>query len=101
MVRLPIPSKHVTAENTPSAVTVRLFASMAELIGTRSIVLGIAEPTTVLDAFRQLCDLYPALRQIEESLLFAVNTDYARPETPLRAGDQLILIPPVSGGANS
>ena len=75
-------------------VTVRLFAGLRERagVGERDLELG--------DGAR-LADVWPALELGEqpEGLLYAVNKQYAPPERELADGDEVALIPPVSGGA--
>jgi molybdopterin synthase catalytic subunit/molybdopterin converting factor small subunit len=75
-------------------VVVRLFAGLREQAGTdrRELVLGDG---AVLD------DVWPALGLGDEppGLLYAVNREYAGPGQPLVDGDEVALIPPVSGGA--
>jgi MoaE-MoaD fusion protein len=72
-------------------VSVRLFASLRERAGFS---------TRELDA-ATVADVWPALDLGEEpsGLLFAVNREYAPPERELADGDEVALIPPVSGGA--
>ena len=72
-------------------VTVRLFAGLRERAGWSR---------REIDAVR-VADVWPALDLGEEpdGLLYAVNRDYAPPERELREGDEVALIPPVSGGA--
>jgi len=77
---------------------VRLFARLAELAGTRETEIELGEGLSAGDAFRLLCRRYPALEGAGGSLLFAVNAEYVSREHPLAAGDELALIPPVSGG---
>jgi MoaE-MoaD fusion protein len=75
-------------------VAVRLFASLRERAGTDAVTLELADDARVSDALTQLQWLTGAT-----SVVMAVNREYATPEVRLRAGDELALIPPVSGGA--
>lgn len=80
-------------------VRVRLFARLADLAGTRSAELDLGEGLTAADAYRLLCRQHPEMEDLEGSLMYAVNAQYVPAEHPLRDGDELALIPPVSGGA--
>jgi MoaE-MoaD fusion protein len=72
-------------------VTVRLFAGLRERAGwSRREV----EAATVADIWRAL-----ELGDEPAGLLYAVNKEYATPERALADGDEVALIPPVSGGA--
>ncbi len=75
-------------------VQVRLFASLRERAGASELSLELPEGALVGDALEQLRWLTGDLRAV-----LAVNRDYASPSTPLEPGDELALIPPVSGGA--
>ena len=74
-------------------VTVRLFAMLRERAGAREVTLELPEGARVGDALEALGDLASGL-----PLVMAVNREYARADHPLDAGDELALIPPVSGG---
>jgi molybdopterin converting factor subunit 1 len=76
------------------SVTVRLFAILRERAGTDRIELELPEGARVADALEAVDHLAGGLR-----LVMAVNREYAAPDDPLSAGDELALIPPVSGGA--
>lgn len=93
-------SPTVTAESGFSAVTVRLFAGAAESAGVRTCVIGAENGMAVEDAFRRLCQLHPSLHRYSGRVMFAVNRDYAGPGALVHPGDELSVIPPVSGGAN-
>jgi molybdopterin synthase catalytic subunit len=82
-----------------ATVEVLLFARLAELAGTRKISLDIGEGLTAGDAYQLLVRDNASLAGFEASLAYAVNREYVSPGTPLRDGDELALIPPVSGGA--
>jgi len=75
-------------------ITVRLFAGLREQAGTGHRELELPPGAT-------LADVWPALALGDEpaGLLYAVNRAYAEPDWPLAGGDEVALIPPVSGGA--
>ena len=75
-------------------VAVRLFAALRERAGTREAALEFEEGASV-------DDVWPALGLGEEpsGLVYAVNRAYVERGTPLAEGDEVALIPPVSGGA--
>jgi MoaE-MoaD fusion protein len=77
-------------------VTVRLFAILRQRAGRDSIELELPEGARVADALAQVDDLAGGLR-----LVMAVNREYAAADHPLAPGDELALIPPVSGGATT
>jgi MoaE-MoaD fusion protein len=73
-------------------VRVRLFAALRERAGwSERELAGVA----------RVADVWPALELGDEppGLLYAVNREYAPPERELADGDEVALIPPVSGGA--
>ena len=77
-------------------VTVLLFASYADALGpTVELQLG-AEPT-VADVVQRLTSL-PAGGRLPPRPLVAVNQSYATYDHPVRAGDEVAVIPPVAGG---
>ncbi|HYH92027.1 MAG TPA: molybdenum cofactor biosynthesis protein MoaE [Candidatus Saccharimonadales bacterium] len=84
-------------------IRVRLFAIQRELAGTREVRLdlpiGGAGSVTVADAWDALVTRFPVLAPGRSSVRFARNGAYADPETTLADGDELAIIPPVSGGA--
>jgi MoaE-MoaD fusion protein len=75
-------------------VRVRLFAMLRERAGRDEVELELPEGARVADALAAVQDLADGL-----SLVMAVNREYARPDDRLAPGDELALIPPVSGGA--
>jgi molybdopterin synthase catalytic subunit len=80
-------------------VNVRLFAVLRERAG-ESVELEVGDGMTVAEALEEL-GRDPRLGELLGRLpvRVAVNRDYADPGTRLRSGDELALIPPVSGGA--
>jgi MoaE-MoaD fusion protein len=81
-------------------VRVRLFAIQRELAGTREVPLDLPEGATVDDAWTALVRIHPGLAPGRASVRFARNGAYAEASTPLADGDEVAMIPPVSGGAD-
>jgi molybdopterin converting factor subunit 1 len=77
-------------------VTVRLFAILRERAGSDRLELDLPEGARVADALAEVDHLAGGLR-----LVMAVNREYAAADHELEAGDELALIPPVSGGATT
>jgi molybdopterin synthase catalytic subunit len=75
-------------------VTVRLFAGLRERAGTGAMGVELPDRTRVADVWDAL-----GLGDQPPGLLYAVNRAYAPAECELRDGDEVALIPPVSGGA--
>jgi molybdopterin synthase catalytic subunit len=82
-------------------IHVRLFAMQRELAGTRALDLELAAGATIEDAWRGLVDRYPALAPGRPAVRFARNGAYEAPETALEDGDEVAMIPPVSGGGEA
>jgi molybdopterin synthase catalytic subunit len=82
-------------------IRIRLFAIQRELAGTREVPVDLAEGATVADAWEALVAAYPALAPGRGSVRFARNGAYADAATPLADGDEVAMIPPVSGGSGS
>ncbi len=81
-------------------VRIRLFAMQRELAGTRQVELELPDGSTIDDAWHALVTRVPALAPGRATVRFARNAEYAPPETPLADGDEVAMIPPVSGGAH-
>lgn len=80
-------------------VRVRLFAIQRELAGTREVRLALPDGADVEAAWVALVTAHPVLAPGRPSLRFARNGEYAEPTTRLADGDEVAMIPPVSGGA--
>jgi MoaE-MoaD fusion protein len=79
-------------------VTVRLFAGLRERAGVRELEVELAEPATAADLLAAMAAT-PVGALGPRSCIVAVNREYAAPGQTIGAGDELALIPPVSGGA--
>ncbi|MBO9350063.1 MAG: molybdopterin converting factor subunit 1 [Thermomicrobium sp.] len=80
-------------------VTVRYFAIVRELLGRDREERDLPEGTTVGQLLAQLCESQPSLARLQRSMMVMVNRRYARPDQLLREGDEVALVPPVSGGS--
>jgi MoaE-MoaD fusion protein len=81
-------------------ITVRVlfFGAARDVVDANPLALSLDAPATVRSAFAQLVARFGALERFGRSLLFAVNQEYATPETELKNDDELAVFPPVSGG---
>lgn len=79
------------------SVTVLLFASYADALGTSSLRLDLDEGATVTQLVGRLRERAGA-HALPPQPLVAVNERYARADQTLRAGDTVAIIPPVAGG---
>jgi len=81
-------------------IRVRLFAAIREALGREVVEMNLADGATPDDAWRELTRIdgggtLPARRH---NLAAAVNRKYAKFDAPLSDGDEVVFIPPVSGG---
>lgn len=79
-------------------VQVKLFAAAREIVGQGEISLELREGSTVGELMEHFFCHYPELRAISGSLLLAVNREFAERTITLHEGDEVGVIPPVSGG---
>jgi molybdopterin synthase catalytic subunit len=82
-------------------VRVRLFAIQRELAGAREVQLDLPAGSTIEDAWSALVLRHPALAPGRAYVRFALNAEYADAAAALADGDELAIIPPVSGGAGN
>ena len=79
-------------------LNVRLFALYRERAGRNTVSVAVPEGATVADLTDEIRRQLPNLAPPEVKIVVAVNTDYADYEVVLQPGDDICLIPPVSGG---
>ena len=80
-------------------VTVRFFALYRERAGASERSWELPEGATLAALLREIRDVFPVLAPPEVEIVAAVNEEYAEGGVVLREGDEVALIPPVSGGA--
>jgi molybdopterin converting factor subunit 1 len=79
------------------SVTVLLFASYADALGAPSLTVDLPAGATVADVLTAV-RARPGAGGLPPRPLVAVNQRYASPSSPVAAGDEVALIPPVAGG---
>ena len=79
-------------------VNIRLFAIVKERAGAGELSLELPDGATVAAAGRAIIERFPVLEDFEARVAYAVNREYVPRETVLHDGDELAMIPPVSGG---
>ena len=79
-------------------VRVKFFAILRERAGTAEVIQELSEGATVADLWRGLQKDFPRLDVPGIRLLYAVNQNYVGSNDPLHDGDEVVFIPPVSGG---
>jgi molybdopterin converting factor subunit 1 len=79
-------------------IKVKFFAILRERAGTAEVIKEIRDGSTVADLWQALQQDYPKLNVTGIRLLYAVNQNYVKPESKLKDQDEVVFIPPVSGG---
>ncbi|MBM4435033.1 MAG: molybdopterin converting factor subunit 1 [Chloroflexi bacterium] len=79
-------------------VSVRLFASYREAAGVGHMALELPSGATARDAIRAVLERHPLVAD-GRHVVIARNREYVDADAPLAEGDELALIPPVSGGS--
>ncbi len=79
-------------------VRVRLFASLRETVGRTEVELELPEGATVEAAWERLARDHAGLAERRPRLTAAINRRYAPFDARLAEGDELVFVPPVSGG---
>jgi len=82
------------------SVRVLFFGAARDAVASNQIEISLEAPATVSSAFRKLVERFAGLERFGRSLLFAVNQEYATPDTSLNDNDELAVFPPVSGGSH-
>jgi MoaE-MoaD fusion protein len=80
-------------------VQVLFFGQLKDLTGRSSETLPLADRATLSDVLQHYGEQFPAIRKLSPSLALSINREYASQDAPLRDGDEVALLPPVSGGA--
>ena len=80
------------------SIQVKLFAIFQEVLGTDQLEQQVSIGTSAGQVLSQIIDQYPALAPWQTVTRLGVNLQFVPPDTVLATGDEVVLIPPVSGG---
>src|SRR5215216_6222013 len=82
------------------SIRVLFFGAARDVVDNNPLDLSLDAPATVSSAVQKLTQRFSELQRFGRSLLFAVNQEYATPDTSLKENDELAVFPPVSGGSH-
>ncbi len=77
---------------------VLFFAQLKEVTGCEAVDISSSSPLDRDGLWAALLEKFPALAAHRPSVRLARNCEYAAPETMFIEGDEVALLPPVSGG---
>ncbi len=80
---------------------VKLFATLRDRVKAREVTVELKDGATVATLRDKLVADYPAVEPSLPTCVVSVNQEFAFADTPLHAGDEVALFPPVSGGADA
>jgi molybdopterin converting factor subunit 1 len=80
------------------SLRVLFFASLADIVGRQSVELDASQFPDVGSVFSRFEKDHPRLEAYRNLVLYAVNSEFARPDSAIKDGDEIAFFPPVSGG---
>jgi molybdopterin converting factor subunit 1 len=80
------------------SIRVLFFATLADAAGIREMEMDCSGCPDVGAVFSRAAEAYPQLSTYLGSTMFALNSEFAKPDSPVRDGDEVAFFPPVSGG---
>jgi molybdopterin converting factor subunit 1 len=79
-------------------IKVLFFGAAADRAGTRETGLDVRDSVTLAEIWPLIVEKHADLAPMRDTLAFAVNGEYARGEDAVSPGDEVAVLPPVSGG---
>jgi molybdopterin synthase sulfur carrier subunit len=79
-------------------VTIRLFAKLHDLAGASEFGRDLPAGATAADAWKVIVADHPAMASYSSAISCAVNASYVKLNRSLAEGDEVVFMPPVSGG---
>ena len=83
---------------SPITVTIKLFAAYQEAYGVSELVREFPPNTSAGAVLESAIAEHPELQKWRDITRFGINLQFVEPDTLLQDGDEVVLIPPVSGG---
>ena len=79
-------------------INLKLFAAARQAVDQELLELELADGATITDLKNELVKQFPQFESMREHLLVAVDAEYAKEDQVRMPGQEVALIPPVSGG---
>ena len=79
-------------------IKIKFFASYKEAVGRDELDLDMEDESDVSQLLEAVKAIHPAIGELIEPLIVSVNKEYATFDKVLKDGDEVALLPPVSGG---
>ena len=80
-------------------IKVLFFGMIRDVVGMREDLVEVPAGANLGSLYEQYASRYPRLREMSASTVLALNQQFSKPEAPLTEGDEVALLPPVSGGS--
>lgn len=80
------------------SIRVLFFASLADITGMRETNVDAGLFADVESIFSGFAEKFPPLEAHRKSIMFALNSEFTGPNSPVQDGDEIAFLPPVSGG---
>lgn len=84
--------------SSDKVVRVKLFASAREAVGKKELTVELDGEKTGAELVDELTERYPGLKDIRQQLIIALNKSTGNQDEVLKDGDEISILPPVSGG---
>ena len=81
-----------------NTIKVLLFATLRDYVGAKTLDMEIPAGTTVTELKALMVKVYPKLAPVQDSMMAAINREYAPDEQVLPIDAEIAFFPPVSGG---